>query len=275
MSKSTTASSFPQFRLLPAELRCQIWELALLPTPSVLTITLSDSRWDPLDTQAYDGASFELVQGSMWHFAFAPRRALPTVLFTCQEAFSVGQKYYHLASQIGHEIIDETIITDLTTADGEIIPQDYSSSMPVVKRKERAIPCSMNDLVHVNSNRKISIEKDHPLSYHAISDLHPLSFQGIKYLVMDAMEFYNRMYVRSSNSLIFSELEVLFLVLGRYDDGEGGRDILNNGAVDVWDFLNPWERSDLEAGMTKWNAKEVELVGSVEHAVGRVRWRDI
>ena len=268
------ASSFPQFSLLPAELRFQIWRLALLPSPKISTITLSYTRWDPLDSQAYDGPSFEVVQGNLWYFAFAPCQSLPPILFTTREAFIVGQRYYHIARQIGHEIVDTTVITDLTTVDKEIIVEDYSSSMPIIIRKERAIPHSINDLVHVTINPKVTIENDLPLSYHAISDLYPLTFHGIKYLVMDAMEFHNRMYIMNSNSLVFSGLEVLFLVMGRYDGiRDGGWEIPNVGAVDMWDFLKPWERMDLEAGTAKWKAGEVVFVRSVEDALKQVGGR--
>jgi hypothetical protein len=275
MFQNSKITSFPQFSLLPAELRRQIWETALAPPPKISTITLSYTRWDPLEPQAYDGPSFEIAQGSLWYFAFAPSRTLPAILFTSQEAFSIGQRYYHVAQQLGHEIVDETIISDLTTLDGEIVVEGYSSSMPVIERRERAVLCSTNDLVHVTINPKVSVQEEELLSHHAISDLHPLTFQGIKYLVMDAMEFYNRMYVMSSNSLVFVGLEVLFLVMGHYDGiRNGGWEIPGDGAVDMWAFLKPWERTDLEAGTKKWGVKEVQFVGSVEEAMEMVGERD-
>jgi hypothetical protein len=230
---------------------------------------------DPLDPQAYDGASFEIVDGNLWHFAFAPYRTLPAVLFTSREAFIVGQKYYHTARQIGHEIINNNIITCLTTDTAEVVAEDYNYFMPAIKKKERAIPCSTNDLVHVTINPKVAIQDNHPLSHHAISDLHPLIFHGIKYLVMDAMDFYNRMYVMNSNSLLFSGLEVLFLVMRRYDDiGDGGWEMSNEAFVDMLDFLRPWERTDLEAGTAKWNVEKVELVSSIKEAMEKVQRKD-
>jgi hypothetical protein len=271
LQNTSCCCSFPQFSLLPAELRRQIWELALLPAPTISTIALSYTRWDPLDPQAYDGPSFEIAQGSLWYFAFVPCRTLPAILFTSQEAFSVGQRYYHFARQIGHEIVDKAIVSDLTTSDGKIIVEDYSSSMPVIERKERALPCSINDLVHVTIDPKVSSPEHLPLSHHAISDLHPLTFEGVKYLVMDAMEFYNRMYVMNANSLVFKGLEVLYLVMGRYDEiRDGGWEIPGEGAVDMWDFLKPWERLDLEVGTKKWGVREVVFVGSVGEAMERV-----
>jgi hypothetical protein len=270
------ASLFPQFSLLPAELRFQIWELALLPLPKISTTTLSYTRWDPLDHQADDRPIFEVAQGNLWYFAFAPCRTLPAILFTTREAFSIGRRYYHTARQIGHEIVDKTIITDLTTTNKEIVAEEYSGFIPTTTRKERAISCSINDLVHLKINSKVTVEKDLPLSYHAISDLYPLSFQGVKYLVMDAMEFYNRMYVMKSSSLVYSSLEVLFLVMGRYDGiREGGWAIPVAGAVDMWDFLKPCERTDLEAGTAKWNVGEVVFVRSVEDALERVERRGV
>lgn len=93
---------------------------------------------------------------------------------------------------------------------------------------------------------------------------------------MDAMEFYNQMYVMKSNSLVFTGLEVLFLVMGRYDEiHEGGWEIPDDGALDMWDFLKPWERFDLEAGTSKWNVGEVVFVSSIEEALERVGGRDI
>ncbi len=56
---------------------------------------------------------------------------------------------------------------------------------------------------------------------------------------MDAMEFHNRMYVMNSNSLVFSSLEVLFLVMGQYGDtGVADWEIPSDddGDVDMWDF---------------------------------------
>jgi 2EXR family len=268
------ASSFPQFSLLPAELRCQIWELALLPPPKISTITLSYTRWDPLNTQSYDGLSYEVVQGNLWYFAFTPCQDFPASLFTTREAFSVGHHYYHIARQIGHEIVDKSVITNLTTEDFEIIVEDYSGSIPAITRKERAIHQSVNDLVHVITNPKVFVQKDLPLSHHAISDLHPLSFQGIKYLVMDAMEFHNRMYVMNSSPLVFSGLEVLFLVMGQYHGiRDGGWAIPSDGAMGMWDFLKPCERKDLEAGTAKWKVGEVVFVGSVGEALERVAQR--
>lgn len=126
-------------------------------------------------------------------------------------------------------------------------------------------------------NPKVSLQDDFPLSHHAISDLHPLIFEGIKYLVMDGMDFYDRMYVMNSNSLVFSGLEVLFLVMRGYDDndnGDGSWDLSDNVVVDMLDFLKPWERTDLEAGTAKWNVQKVELVSSVEEAMERVSRRD-
>jgi len=270
------ASLFPQFSLLPAELRFQIWNLALLPPPKISTITLSYTRWDPLDTQASDRLSFHVSQGNLWYFASAPCQSLPAILFTSREAFSVGQRYYHLARQVGHEIVNKNIITNLTNINKEIIVEDYSSSMPTIIRKERAIPYSVNDLVYVTINPKVTTEDGLPLSHHAISDLYPLRIQGIKYLAMDAMEFHNRMYVMKSHSLVFSGLEVLFLVMGRYDGiREGGWEIPNAEACNMWDFLKPWERTDLEAGTAKWNVGEVVFVRSVEDALELVRRRCI
>lgn len=265
------ACSFPHFSLLPAELRFQIWELALLPSPKISTITLSYTRWDPLDSQAYDGPIFDVAQGNLWYFVFAPCQKLPAILFTNKEACSIGQRYYHLARQIGHELVDKNIMMDLATVDNEIFVEDYSSSIPITSQKERVIPYSINDLVHVTINHKVTIKNDLPLSHHAISDLHPLSFKAIKYLVMDAMEFHNRMYVMNSNSLVFSGLEVLFLVMGRYDGiRQGGWEIPDAEAVDMWDFLKPCERMDLEAGTAKWNVREVVFVKSIEDALERV-----
>jgi len=276
MLQSTPISTFPQFSLLPTELRRQIWELALLPPPNISTITISSTRWDPLDPQAYDGPSFEIAQGSLWYFAFTPSRTLPSILFTTQEAFSVGQRYYHVARQIGHEITDKKIISDLTTSEGEIAVEGYSNSMPVIDRRERALPCSINDLVHVTTDPEASTSKRQPLSHHAISDLHPLTFHGIQYVVMDAMEFYNRMYIVSSNSLVFVGLEVLFLVMGRYDGiRDGGWGTPGEVAVDMWDFLKPWERLDLEKGTKKWGVREVVFVGNVKEAMERVGGRDL
>ncbi|KAE9368431.1 hypothetical protein N431DRAFT_347152, partial [Stipitochalara longipes BDJ] len=270
------ATSFPMFSLLPAELRIQIWKEAFRPSSKLSTITLSYTRWDRLDTQAYDGPNFQVAQGSLWYFAFAPCQNLPAALFTVREAFSIGQRYYHIARQIGHEIVDKTIIKELTTVENEIIVENYSSSMPTTIRNERETVYSVNDLVHVTINPKVTIEQDLPLSHHAISDLHPLAFQGVKYLVMDAMEFYNRMYVMNSNSLVFAGLEVLFLVMGRYDGiREGGWEIPRDGAVDMWDFLKPCERIDLEAGTSKWNIGEVVFVRSVEAALERVEWMGV
>ena len=72
----------------------------------------------------------------------------------------------------------------------------------------------------------------------------------------------------NSNSLVFSGLEVLFLVMGRYDGiREGGWEIPNVRAVDMWEFLKPWERMDLEAGTAKWRVGEVVFVRSVEDAL--------
>jgi 2EXR family len=265
------ASSFPQFSLLPAELRFQIWSLALLPPPKLSTVTLSYTRWDPLDSQAYDGPSFEVVHGNLWYFAFAPCQSLPPILFTSREAFSIGQRYYHLARHVGHEIVDQAVITDLTTAEQEIIVEDYSRAMPTTIRKERAIPYSLHELVHVTVSPKVAVDSELPLSHHAISDLHPLSFQGIRYLVMDAMEFHNRMYVMGSSSLVFAGLQVLFLVMGRYDGiREGGWEIPTAGAADLWDFLKPCERADLETGTAKWKVRSVVFVNSVEEALERV-----
>jgi hypothetical protein len=69
----------------------------------------------------------------------------------------------------------------------------------------------------------------------------------------------------NSNSLVFSGLEVLFLVMGRYDGiRDGGWEIPHVGAVDMWEFLKPWERMDLEAGTAKWRVGEVVFVRSVE-----------
>jgi hypothetical protein len=98
-----------------------------------------------------------------------------------------------------------------------------------------------------------------------------LFFQGIKYLVMDAMEFHNRMYIMNSNSLVFSGLKVLFLVMGQYHGTqEGGWRIPNDDAVDMWEFLKPCERLDLEAGTAKWKVGKVVFVSSVEDALERV-----
>ncbi|KAN0093992.1 hypothetical protein V8E51_017176 [Hyaloscypha variabilis] len=263
------ASSFPLFSLLPAELRVQIWKDALRPSPNISTITLSYTRWDRLDTEAYDEPAFQVAQGNLWYFAFAPSQPLPAALFTAREAFSVGQRYYHIARQIGHEIVDKTIINKLTTVDKEIIVEDYSGSMPTTVRKGREIVYSMNDLVHVTINPKVTIEEHLPLSHHAISDHCSLRLQGVKYLVMDAMEFYNRMYVMNSDSIMFAGLEVLFLVMGRY----GG--ILDDGAVDMWDFMKPCERLDLEAGTAKWSIGEVLFVRSVEEALEQVGRRGV
>jgi 2EXR family len=269
-------SLFPQFSLLPAELRIQIWKLALLPPPKISTLSLSYTRWDPLDHRAYDRPSFEVAQGTLWFFAFTPCQNLPAILFTSREAFSVGQRYYHIAHQIGHEIVDKTVLTKLTTVDDEIIVEDYSSYMPATRRTQRAIPYSTNDLIHVAINPIVTLDKDLPLAYHAISDLHPLAIQGIRYLVIDAMEFYNRMYVMKSNSLMLAGLEVLYLVMGRYDDTrEVGWETPDDGALDMWDFLKPWERLDLEAGTAKWNVGKVVFVGSVEEALEKVGGRDI
>jgi len=91
---------------------------------------------------------------------------------------------------------------------------------------------------------------------------------------MDAMEFYNRMYVMDSNSLVFAGLEVLFLVMGQYDEMRQGG-IPDDRAVDMWDFLKPCERLDLEAGTVKWNIKEVVFVGSIEEALEKVERRGV
>jgi hypothetical protein len=53
---------------------------------------------------------------------------------------SVGYHLYHFTRQIGHEIVDETVIENLTTEDEEIVVEDYSGSIPVTKRTERATP---------------------------------------------------------------------------------------------------------------------------------------
>jgi hypothetical protein len=265
------ASSFPQFSILPAELRLQIWKLALAPAPKISTITLSYTRWDALDTQAYDGLSYEVVQGNLWYFAFTPYQVLPAILFTTREAFSVGHRFYHPANQIGYEIVDKTVIENLTTEDEEIVAEDFSGSIPITNRTERAIPYSHNHLFHVKTDPKVSIEPNLPLSYHAISDLRPLSFRGIKYLVMNAMEFHNRMDVMNSNPLVFSGLKVLFLVVDPY---AWGWEIPSNGAVDMWDFLKPGERADLEGGTAKWNVGEVVFVRGVEEALERVGERE-
>jgi hypothetical protein len=269
------ASSFPQFLILPAELRLQIWKLALAPAPEISTITLSYTRWDALDTQAYGGLSYEVVQGNLWYFAFTPCRNLPAILFTTREAWSVGYHLYHFTRQIVHEIVNETVIGNLTTEDARIVVEDYSGSIPGTTRKERAIPCPNNHLFYVKTDPKVSIQPNLPLSYHAICDLRPLSFRGIKYLVMDAMEFHNRMYIMNSNPLVFSGLKVLFLVMEPCGNiAVGGREIQSDSAVDVWDFLKPGERADLEAGTAKWNVGEVVLVRSVEEALERVGQRE-
>lgn len=259
------ASSFPQFSILLAELRLQIWKLALAPAPEMSTITLSYTRWDALDTQAYDGLSYEIVQGNLWYFAFTQCRDLPAILFTTREAFTVG-----------HEIVDETVIENLTSEDGKIVVEDYSGSIPVTTRKERAIPCPNNHLFYVKTDPKVSIQSNLLLSYHAISDLRPLSFPGIRYLVTDAMEFHNRMYVMNSNPLVFSGLKVLFLVMEPYGNIDlGGWEIQSDSAIDRWDFLKPGERADLEAGTAKWNVGEVVFVRSTEEALERVGQREI
>ena len=269
------ASSFPQFSNLPAELRLQIWKLALAPPPEISTITLSYTRWDALDTQAYDRLSYEIVQGNLWYFAFTPCRELPAILFTTREALSVGYHLYHFTRQIGHEIVDETVIENLTTEDEEIVVEGYSGSIPVTKRTERAIPCPNNHLFYVTTDPKVSIQPNLPLHYHAISDLRPLSFRGVKYLVMDATEFHNRMYVMNSNPLVFSGLKVLFLVMEPYGNIGVGGEIQNDSAVDIWDVLKPGERSDIEAGTAKWNVGEVVFVRSVEEALEQVGRRGV
>jgi hypothetical protein len=79
------------------------------------------------------------------------------------------------------------------------------------------------------------------------------------------------MYVMNANSLVFKGLEVLYLVMGRYDEiRDGGWEIPGEGAVDMWDFLKPWERLDLEVGTKKWGVREVVFVGSVGEAMERV-----
>lgn len=93
---------------------------------------------------------------------------------------------------------------------------------------------------------------------------------------MDAMEFHNRMYVMNSNPLVFLGLKVLFLVMELYGNiGVGGWEIQSDGAVDIWGFLKPGERADLEAGTAKWNVGEVVVVRSVEEALQRVAQREI
>ena len=56
--------------------------------------------------------------------------------------------------------------------------------------------------------------------------------------------------------------------------GVGG-EIQSDSAVDIWDVLKPGERSGLEAGTAKWNAREVVVVRSVEEALERVARREI
>jgi hypothetical protein len=211
MANSIPLPLFPKFSLLPRELRIQIFEYALIPPQSTFTVTISKTRYDGADSEAYADSPLELDERNIWYFGFVPR-TLPAILFTCKDAFCAALPYYKVASQTAFEIVDSRHIVELVNERGEIDTLKYEGRIPHVERRRRPLYIGAEDLMILQTEPKATYISESPPSCHAISALHPITFENVKYLIMDIATFHEwARHLSKSEALGFKNLEILYI----------------------------------------------------------------
>lgn len=236
---------FPQFSLLPPEIRDVIWRYVLYPSTKVHKVTVTRSRWDPLDHQAYAGAPTE---GSIWYFALAPARRLPPHLFICRDAYEIGVKYYYRAMQTGYFLENKNHFLDLVEDYEPFRPKPHVESLllfgshqyvprftqgiPPTQHQFQPLSCSFNSLVFLTLPSYSFLSADissyapaHPLtpttSIHAIHASNPLSFINIPFVAVDMNDFFGWIHAPTHATVLFGNIKVLFFVTNDNDALEG------------------------------------------------------
>jgi len=274
ISRDFTKMSFPQFSLLPAELRQYIWKFAL-PAPSqVYTISFFHPKLyrDPN------------IPHSFWDVASCPRRAPPAVLQTCREARAMGAGY-HLAYQRSSEVVDPLFAHRVTDFISEGARHELSYAfvpLPITTKRGKVLCCSNLDLV-ILSPWTWRIDRREGMSYHVTAldardeglDTHAMTFTDIRYVAMSLAVFYTWFdRPRNPGMLTFSSLHVLFIVKemlpGAFIDTWRGTSVRWN-EFSNWNLEALFERSLRSRG---WEVQELKCVETVQDAMRDIENRN-
>jgi hypothetical protein len=221
--------SFPLFSLLPLELRQQIWNHALPPQSQIYELSMyAANMYAPLDIHAddYDALDDDVFLGDLWNILYLPKRALPAVLQTCQEARELGRRYY-IAHEKGPEMFDSTVISRI---EGQIYwhrkdpdentpaPFHHEIELPHTRKQTGRILCAKTDLVHfLPFDARLRSRRDTSTRIINCSKLSQ-RFAGIKYLAISLPDLDAWLWQCPKSDIFFSAVDVLF-VLGNEKDG--------------------------------------------------------
>lgn len=226
-----------------------------MPEPySQFTVTISKTRYDAADTEAYATNPMSLDERNIWFFAFVPH-APRRVLFTCKDAFYAARRYYQHLSCAGNEIVDPKVLPSLLDKNGKIDGTAYEGRMPLVRSSNRPLWAGDEDMMILRTSGNPTWNSH---ACHAISGMQPLKISHVKYLIMDVIDFHAWVTSpASTDAVVFEGLKVLYLVASN----KGRADYASVAEVGPGPLLEP---ALLDGERLRWGVETVTCVSSVE-----------